>query len=45
MAVGLLHLDPLLLAELRQRLFDPQRSQARGAVGIPTLPHYLCHHP
>lgn len=44
-AAGRLHLDPLLLAELRQRLFDAERSQARGAVGVPALPHDLGHHP
>lgn len=40
-----LHLDPLLLAELRQRLFDAECSEAGGAVGVPTLPHDLGHHP
>lgn len=40
-----LHLDPLLLAELRQGLLDPESREAGGTVGIPTFPHYLCHHP
>lgn len=40
-----LHLDSLLLAELRQRLLDPQGCEAGGAVGVPALPHNLGHHP
>lgn len=40
-----LHLDPLLLAELRQRFLDSQGGESGGTVGIPTLPHYLGHHP
>ena len=39
-----LHLDALLLAELRQGLLDAQRGEAGGAVGVPALPHDLGHH-
>lgn len=40
-----LHLDSLLLAELRQRLLDPERGEPGSTVGVPTLPHNLSHDP
>lgn len=39
-----LHLDALLLAELRQRLLDAQRGKTRRSVSVPALPHDLRHH-
>lgn len=39
-----LHLDALLLAELRQRLLDAQRGEPRRSVSVPALPHDLRHH-
>lgn len=38
------HLDVLLHAELRQRLFDAQGRQSGRSVGVPALPHDLTHH-
>lgn len=35
----------LLDAELGQGLFDAQRRQAGGSVGVPALPHDFTHHP
>lgn len=43
--VWCLHLDSLLLAQLRQGFLDPESGESGGTVGIPTLPHYLRHYP
>lgn len=39
-----LHLDSLLLAELRQGFLDSERSESGSTVSVPALPHYLGHH-